>query len=350
MHVLQLNTEKGWRGGERQTLLVMEGLRTAGVAVTLLCLRNRPLWHRARAAQFSVVGVRGAVAALLYLALRGRTFSLLHAQSSRAFGLASIAAYVNRRPVVYTRRVDFVPRGRATLLKYHRAAAVTAISYSIRTILQHAGIVVDQVISSIVEERAPDIIRRDALRDELQLQGHRVIGVVGALVGHKDPITMVRAAAGVVAALPDVLILHFGDGPMHEVVEQEIRALGIAKNYQLLGYREGVEDYFQLFNCFVMSSVLEGLGSSVLDAFIQRVPVVSTDAGGLSELVTNRGMVSPAGDAAALAKNCITMLTDAQYAQESVVRADSYVREHHLSATLTKKLITLYSTLLPESA
>ena len=45
MHILQINTEKGWRGGERQTLLSMEGLRDAGVTVTLLCIKNRPLWR-----------------------------------------------------------------------------------------------------------------------------------------------------------------------------------------------------------------------------------------------------------------------------------------------------------------
>src|SRR5690606_9289429 len=59
------------------------------------------------------------------------------------------------------------------------------------------------------------------------------------------------------------------------------------------------------------SSTMEGLGSSVLDAFLARVPVASTDAGGLREtLADGRGLVSPVGDAHALAEHMQALLDD----------------------------------------
>ncbi|MBN1306724.1 MAG: glycosyltransferase, partial [Chitinispirillaceae bacterium] len=110
MHILQINTEKGWRGGERQTLLCMEGLRDAGVPVTLLCLRGRPLWRRAREADFPVVAIAAQAGIVTHLMHGARRYSVLHAQSARAFGFAAIATLFAPVPLVYTRRVDFVPR------------------------------------------------------------------------------------------------------------------------------------------------------------------------------------------------------------------------------------------------
>jgi glycosyltransferase involved in cell wall biosynthesis len=342
MHILQINTEKGWRGGERQTLLSMEGLRDAGVPVTLLCLKNRPLWQRARETGFPVIGAAHHLAVLWHLLVHGNRYSILHTQSSRAFGFAAIATLFIRTPVVYTRRVDFVPRGTLTRWKYRRAAALVAVSGAIRDILQRTGMGNATVISDIVSEKVLDPLRCSALLRELGIDDRRIVGVVAALVGHKDPLTMVRAAAAVCDRLPDALFLHFGDGPLREAVEAEIRRLGLHHSYRLLGYRDAVEDYFPLFDCFAMSSNEEGLGSSVLDAFRTGVPVASTCAGGLAELVDKRGLVSAVGDPAALAENIIRLMSDRSLAEQYTAAARSYVAQRHNRALLTGRYIDLY--------
>ena len=342
MHILQVNTEKGWRGGERQTLLSMEGLRDAGVTVTLLCLSDSPLYERAVKAGFPVVGVSGQFGALQHMIFRGNRYSVIHAQSSRAFGFASLATLFIRTPVVYTRRVDFIPRGILTKWKYHRAAALVAISNAIGTILSDAGMGEARVISSIVPDYTPDTTRAERLREELHCSQRTVVGVVAALVGHKDPLTMVQAAKEVAASTPDVLFLHFGDGALRSDVETAIQRLSLTGYYRLMGHQSGVEDYFQLFDCFAMSSKEEGLGSSVLDAFKYGIPVASTTAGGLAELVAGRGLLSPPGDAPALADNIRRLLTDASAARQMAEKAKTYVAAHHSRKVLTTRYISLY--------
>ncbi|MBN1574908.1 MAG: glycosyltransferase family 4 protein [Chitinispirillaceae bacterium] len=343
MHILQINTEKGWRGGERQTLLCMEGLRDAGVPATLLCLRDRPLWQRAREAGFPVVGVAGHAGLSAHLLFRGRRYSVWHAQSSRAFGFAAIASLTTHTPLVYTRRVDFVPRGKLTQCKYRRAAALVAISSAIRDTLKTAGMGEATVISSIVPDRAPDPAKSASLRRELHLDGRRVVGVVAMLSSEKDPFTMLRAATHVIERLPDTVFLHFGGGPLQKKVADEHARLNLRNSYRLLGYRSDVEAYFPLFDCFAMSSTKEGLGSSVLDAYKNGVPVASTDAGGLAELVDGRGLLSAKGDPAALGGSIVRLLTDRPLAAALSETARAYVLAYHDRKVLTDRYIELYN-------
>lgn len=347
MHILHVNTEKGWRGGERQTLLSMEGLRRAGVDATLLCLRGRPLHRRVAEAGFPVVAVGSQLSAAMHLLLSRHHYSVIHAQSSRAFGIAAAASLVCRTPVVYTRRVDFSPKGVLTRWKYGRASALVAISGAIRDILQNAGMGSATVISSIVTERQPDIRRSEALRKRMELGERAVVGIVAAMVGHKDPLTAIRAAARVHVHFPEVVFLHFGDGPLRNEVEHESERLGMRGVYLLAGYQTRVEDFFPLFSCFVMSSQKEGLGSSVLDAFKYGVPVASTTAGGLAELVEERGLTCAPRDPAALAENIIRLLTDRKLAGRLKKKAFDYVVTYHSCTYLTGKYIELYRRIIP---
>ena len=64
MKILQLNFEKGWRGGERQTLYCMRAFRKAGHEVELMCRRGGPLAERARQEGFTVHECRNVPAQL----------------------------------------------------------------------------------------------------------------------------------------------------------------------------------------------------------------------------------------------------------------------------------------------
>ncbi len=343
MKILQINTEKTWRGGERQTLLTMKGLRDAGVPAMLLCLKGTPLYTQACKEGYKVIGVSNHFFLAVYLLVYGRCYSVIHAQSSKAFSFAAVVSFLVNTPVVYTRRVDFEPRGVLTRWKYSRAAALVAVSNAVADILRRAGTGEATVISDIAADSVPDMASCEKLIKELGIEGRPIVGVVAALVGHKDPLTMIRAAAKVKANIPNVIFLHFGEGFLRKAAEREIDSLGLSGSYLLLGHRNGVENYFPVFDCFAMSSKEEGLGSSVLDAFTAGVPVVSTSAGGLAELVEKRGLLSAPGDSDALAENIIRILTDRSLAVRLTQEARSYVATNHNISLLTARYIDLYA-------
>ena len=165
MKILAINTERTWRGGERQTLYCAEGLSALGVEMELLCLSGHPLAERATALPMVVHAVWSQPAAIRFLLSRGREFDLLHAQTAKGQSLAVLSKPVHGRPIVYTRRVDFVPRGLPTKIKYARTDRVVAISGAIRDILQGFGVRNVAVIPSAARELTPDKDRAERLRE-----------------------------------------------------------------------------------------------------------------------------------------------------------------------------------------
>lgn len=350
MRILQINTEKTWRGGERQTLYTLRGLAQAGMRVSLLCRAGTPLAERAEHLPVTVHAEAGQLGALAFLAgCRGR-YDVLHAQTAKGQSLAAFTKPLHRTPLIYTRRVDFRPSGVAARVKYRLTDRTVAISQAIADILAGFGLPNVPVIPSAAlptpaAVSAPEL--EDRTRAELGLAGKHIIGTVAALVPHKDPLTMVEA----VARLRDMrgndfAFLHFGDGPLLEPAKARAHALGLADVYHFMGFHPHVIDYLRILDVFVMSSCEEGLGSTVLDAFLEGVPVASTEAGGLKELVEGRGLLAPVGDAAALAETMTRLLDDTPLRARLSAESRRYVLERHDLDRLCAEYVRVYEDLL----
>jgi glycosyltransferase involved in cell wall biosynthesis len=104
-----------------------------------------------------------------------------------------------------------------------------------------------------------------------------------------------------------------------------------------MGHIDEVEDFFSIFDVFVMSSQEEGLGSSVLDAFLYKVPVVSTNAGGLQEVVEGNGLVCDIKDAKALALSINELLNDTDLRKDITDAAYENVTTKYSLQTVTKQ-------------
>jgi glycosyltransferase involved in cell wall biosynthesis len=346
MRILEINTEKTWRGGERQTWLTIKGLKEAGVDVELLCLADHPLAERASALKVTVHKVRSFGGALGFLAGSGKNYDLLHAQTAKGQTLAVLTKSFHKRPVLYTRRVDFVPKGTLTRLKYRLTDKVVAISRPIAEMLEDLGFGNIDVIASAVEQKTLNYNRSEQFKKDLRVGNRKIIATTAALVPHKDPLTMVKAVRELLKTRDDIVFLHFGDGNLRGKVEAMIGEHGVDEFYKLLGHHDGVEDFFGILDVFVMSSELEGLGSSVLDAFIYKVPVVSTDAGGLKDCVGERGILCPVKDYRCLAESINRVMDDDGLRKGLVKKAYEYVTEFHSVEMMVSKYMDIYGSML----
>ena len=142
------------------------------------------------------------------------------------------------------------------------------------------------MISDVVIEKTLDVQRAKKLVEELNIKaGTFILGTTAALTKEKSPFVMIEAIRLLRLKREDFIFLHFGTGELENEMKKLIEKYELSDVYYLTGFKENVEDFFSILNVFMMSSELEGLGSSVLDAFIYKVPVVSTDAGGLNDLL-----------------------------------------------------------------
>src|SRR5262249_23387082 len=129
-------------------------------------------------------------------------------------------------------------------------------------------------------------------------RGAPVVGNVAALVPHKGQRHLVEAAALVVREVPDARFVIAGEGELRPALEQQIKSLRLEKHVLLAGFRPDAIPVHKAFDIFVMSSVTEGLGTSLLDAMACARPVVATTAGGIPEIVVDRetGFLVPPRD------------------------------------------------------
>ena len=99
-----------------------------------------------------------------------------------------------------------------------------------------------------------------------------VVGNVAALTEHKDHDTMIRAAAQVVERQPRARFVIVGDGELRESLGALAASLGVAEHVVFTGFRKDIDRLMPAFDVFCLSSILEGLGTSLLDAMSFSVP------------------------------------------------------------------------------
>lgn len=325
MFSLHVDTARTWRGGQNQVLLTVMGLRAAGARAELVAHPDGELRRRAAEGLDLVPLVPRheadfAAGWRFSRILRHERPDIVHAHDPHGVTMASIGISMSRLDppplLVAARRVDFPLKTHAfSRWKYKQVDLFICASEAIRRILLHQGI---DAARTITVHEGVDLGHIDAappaaLHQELWLPHEApVVGNIGALVPHKGQRDLVEAAARVVRQVPDARFIIAGEGELRPQLEQQIRHLGLEKHVLLIGFRSDVLSVLKAFDVFVMSSVTEGLGTSVIDAMACRRPVVSTRAGGLPELVVENetGHLVPVGDAAAMASAIVSLLKD----------------------------------------
>jgi L-malate glycosyltransferase len=172
------------------------------------------------------------------------------------------------------------------------------------TVTVHEGIDVDHVVA------APPVDVHEAL---WLPHGAPVVGNVAALVPHKGQRHLIEAARLVVQEIPDARFVILGEGELRDQLERQIHEHHLEKHVLLPGFRTDVLGCIKSFDVFAMSSVTEGLGTSLLDAMACARPIVATRAGGIPEIVEDgvNGLLVPPRDHAELAHVIVRTLKDA---------------------------------------
>jgi glycosyltransferase involved in cell wall biosynthesis len=119
--------------------------------------------------------------------------------------------------------------------------------------------------------------------------------------GHQE---VLQAVAKVVESHPDFLAVLVGDGVEGEPLTRRSRELGIEGNVVFAGRRRNAAELMSGFDFTLLGSSQEGFPNVVMESMVRGVPVVSTDVGGVGELVTEgvTGLLVPFGDVGAMAK------------------------------------------------
>lgn len=145
----------------------------------------------------------------------------------------------------------------------------------------------------------PSHTRKMVIRKRLAIPSQTpVILFSGRLVDQKRPIVMIEVIRQLEKSAQDFICLVAGDGPLRSLLDQFIKEHGLSR-VRLLGWQTPaqINELFQIADIFFLPSENEGISLSIYEAMAMAVPVVCSDVGGQSELVTEEcGVLVPKVD------------------------------------------------------
>ena len=323
MFSVQIDTAQTWRGGQNQVFLTTLGLRALGHRVVLVAHPDGELRRRAEeGGEVLPLAPAGEMdfgtGWRLSRVLRDLAPEIVHAHDPHAVAAAAVALSIGvgtpRPALVASRRVDFRIRGNSfSRWKYRQVDGFIAASEAIRAMLVEDGIPGDRIHTvheGIDVDRVGGVAPAN-VHAEFWMPTHApVVGNIGALVPHKGQRYLIDAVPLIMREFPDVRLVIVGEGELRPMLEHQIRELHLEKHVILTGFRTDVLALLKGFDVFVMSSVTEGLGTSLLDAMAAARPIVATTAGGIPEVVIDgeTGLLVPPRDAHRMAEAIVGLL------------------------------------------
>jgi hypothetical protein len=294
MRILHIDSGTEMRGGQRQVLRLIEGLRERGHANVLLAPMDAPLSAQARQRQIEV-------RKLSWLSVRAcsRNADVTHAHDARSHSAAALAGPDR---FVVSRRVAFgVQRNPVSRWKYARAAHYIAVSEYVRRTLLSAGVEASRI--SVVYDGVPM---------QPLSQGSAIV-----VPESRDP------SKGMAIALDGVKLAGL-DATISTDLEQDLATAGL----------------------FVYITHSEGLGSAVLLAMAAGVPVIASHVGGLPEIVEHErtGLLTE-NSAGAIAVAIRRLLQNPDFAQSLAAQARCHVRARFSVDRLVSDTVAVYEKL-----
>jgi glycosyltransferase involved in cell wall biosynthesis len=253
--------------------------------------------------------------------------------------------------LVASRRVDFHLKANSfSRWKYRQVDCFIAASDAIRQMLIGDGVAPDRVVT--VHEGI-DVDRTDAtppvnVHEALWLPHHApLVGNVAALVPHKGQRYLIEAAHLVIQKIPDARFVILGEGELREHLEHLVHEHHLEKHVLLPGFRTDVVGCIKGFDLFVMSSVTEGLGTSLLDAMACRKAIVGTRVGGIPEVVDDgrTGLLVDPRDARQLATAIVKLLQDRQQRERMAAAGYERVRARFTVDRMVAQTAAVYRRL-----
>jgi sugar transferase (PEP-CTERM/EpsH1 system associated) len=259
-----------------------------------------------------------------------------------------------------TRDIDGGNRKYRILRKVFRpvVSRYIALSHDLQCYLETqigiAGNKISHICNGVDTERflphrnSADIILPDAFHGNETV----IIGTVGRMEPEKDPVTLAEAFIRLVKEYPAgrqrLRLVMIGDGILLEQVRSILDNAGVGELVWLPGERDDVPRLLGSLDMFVLTSLVEGISNTILEAMSSGLPVVATRVGGNSEIVEDgvTGLLVPRSDPEALADAIRRYIDDPELRLSHGASARIRCEERYSIDGMVQSYHELYSRLL----
>ena len=283
--ICHVNLANGFRGGERQTMLLIKSLSERGFKQKLIARNNSELSSRCQSIDDLDVIETNLFSLNIFSKTPDKT--LFHFHDSRSFSALYLKSLFQTFNYIYTRRVQRSPKVNFISKRiYYNADKIVALSSSIANSLKNSfernleiEIIPSATTGFSIDKNNSSKIRKD-------IKESFIVGHIGALDdSHKGQNKIIKLAKEAKANNLDIGFILVGSGRDENILKDKCIDLD---NIYFMGQVENIGDYLNIFDVFIFPSRHEGLGSSLLDALQFGIPIIASNIGGIPELIEHR--------------------------------------------------------------
>lgn len=366
MNILNVTTITEWRGGDKQMYTIYKLLEnTPGIQQFILCPEKSVLAKMCKednSAYYTYTKNKlkliNATRAIINICKK-ESIDVIHLHDSSSLNAAILALpfIPNTVKLVFSRKRDnpikdkFLNRKKYT---HPRIVKVISVSKAVEAIFYNVFKDRDRLLTiydAIDVSKYASANNKNLLHKEFNLDADvKIVGNIAGLTKQKDIYTFADTAKKILETKPTGLKLKFiviGTGEEKEGLEAYTKELGLEKELLFAGFRTNTEDLLPEFDVFLMTSISEGLPLTIYEAFAGRIPVVSTDAGGIREVLETgkTGILADIKDTNTLAKGVLKILGDKDFADAVRENAYQLVKKGHDLDVLKQNYIAFYKSL-----
>ncbi len=219
----------------------------------------------------------------------------------------------------------------------NKSDGVTAVSNNLRSnTYEFFEIEKDiKVIPNFIDLTRFSLKPKDHFKKAIAPAGEKIIVHTSNFRKVKRTDDVIRIFAQIIKKIPSRLLM-VGDGVERSYCEQLARDLDVANDIRFLGKQDAIEEILSVSDLFLMPSQSESFGLAALEAMACKVPVISSNAGGLPELNVEgvTGFLKDVGDVSGMAEKAIYILEDEERLKTFKENALNRAKEFELSKIL----------------
>lgn len=362
MRILHINSSKSIGGGEIHTLNLVNGLLEGNQTVFLACRTGSKLASMSQAQKISTLelDLKNSLDFISTIKLakfcKKNNIDVIHAHLARDYWIAYITKLLYKRAkLVFTRHVSFPIK--STLLKkkmYKSTDKIIAVASAVEKSLLDSGVVIKEKISVIyngIDVSKINNAVKNKLRKELDLNNDAVIiGTIGSFCPNKDQLTFIKSIPDIINKIPNAVFVIIGSGDENykKELDELVKKLGLTGKVRFLGARSDIYDLIKDFNVFLLTSKQEGFPLVIIEAMAAGVPVISTNVGGISEVIKNNetGILIPPESPKELSKAVIELLSDKKLTKDIIDNAQIAVNKHFTVENMTSNTLNIYKQVM----
>ena len=213
----------------------------------------------------------------------------------------------------------------------NKSDGITTVSQSLKDdTLKHFDITGEiKVIPNFIDFDRFSLKPKDHFKKAIAPNNERILIHTSNFRKVKRTMDVIKMFHKILDRVPAKLLM-VGDGPERAYNEQLCRNLNIVEHVRFLGKQDAVEEILSVSDLFLMPSESESFGLAALEAMACKVPVITSNAGGLPELNIDGycGYMSNVGDIDDMAAKAILVLENdevlAQFKENAFKRAQDF--------------------------